>query len=96
MVKRLRTPRLPNPPRRRNVRPAGAGVAMDWREVEKALVEIARAYKLELREQHSGDIEIDIDAHISVPMGDDAEYTGPPLNLTEIAKELTDRLGRKA
>jgi len=65
---------------------------MDWRTVEAVLVEIARKHGFSLEEDCYSDKVIEIDGSMlteDVP----TLYIGPPLNLTEIAKELAERLG---
>lgn len=90
MAAKSRNVRKPRPPRRRNDRPLGAGVGMDWRTIEAALVEIAKTYKL-----HIDNPTISGDSIMWLP-DQEMNDSFDSFNLTEIAKELAERLGSKA
>lgn len=88
MALKARTPRKPRAPRRRNDRPTGVGVNMDWRTIEAALVEMSKSHGYDIGQPGASG-----DSIASIYCKDFTEYD---LNLTEIAKELAERLGSKA
>lgn len=72
----------PGCPRRRGVRRYRHGPTMNWREVEQELVAIAKTNGYWIEQDSTGDSLVDTSNETR-------------MNLTEIAKELVDRLGRK-
>lgn len=59
---------------------------MDWRRIEAALVEIAKRHAIWIE-------DINGDSHIWICEGNDENFR---VSLTEIAKELAERLGSRA
>ena len=63
------------------------GKSFNWRKIETELEDIARKNGFSLDQNIRGDkiIEITVESP-------EASYTGPEINLTELAKDLAERL----